>query len=92
FMFGYPVGIYGSGIDLLARSGWKQFFRGMRQSALRDEHERNAGFIDFAVAAGTQIRQVASTAQQAARREGEQWRRDVRQWHGGGRKGRGNSD
>ena len=88
FMFGYPVGIYGSGIDLLARSGWKQFFHGMRQSALRNEHEKDAGFIDFAVAAGSQIQQVASTAQQAARREGEQWRHEVSTWRGKGRAGR----
>ena len=98
FMFGYPVGIYGSGIDVLARSGWKQFFHGLRRSALLDEREGDAGLADFAVAAGSAIQQVASTTQQAALKEGERWRRDLerqrrergsgRWWHRNGSDGR----
>lgn len=82
FMFGYPVGIYGAGIDILARPGWKQFFHGMHESALLDESEGNAGFIDVAVAAGSAIEQVVSTAHQAAHRESEQWRHIVGQRRG----------
>ncbi len=32
FLFGYPVGMYGASIDVLARSGWHRFFSNIRAS------------------------------------------------------------
>ncbi|PKV03101.1 chloride channel protein [Bifidobacterium pseudolongum] len=69
FLFGYPVGMYGASIDVLARSGWHRFFSNVRASVISNEVRDDAGFTDFVMAAGTALHRVAGSAVLAAESE-----------------------
>ncbi len=69
FLFGYPVGMYGASIDVLARSGWHRFFSNIRASVASNEVHDDAGFTDFVMAAGSALQHVAGSAMLAAQSE-----------------------
>ena len=69
FLFGYPVGMYGASIDVLARSGWHRFFSNIRASVASNEVHDDAGFTDFVMAAGSALQHVAGSAMIAAQSE-----------------------
>lgn len=76
FLFGYPVGIYGSDIDVLTRSGWNRFVTQLRTTTLRNEDDNNAGFVDFAMAASHAVEEVSDRVEQVADSEKEEWKRE----------------
>ena len=69
FLFGYPVGMYGASIDVLARSGWHRFFSNVRAAVASNEVHDDAGFADFVMAAATALHHVAGSAELAAQSE-----------------------
>ena len=69
FLFGYPVGMYGASIDVLARSGWHRFSSNIRTSVASNEVHDDAGFTDFVMAAGSALQHVAGSAMLAAQSE-----------------------
>ncbi|KFI66159.1 chloride channel protein [Bifidobacterium cuniculi] len=92
FLFGYPVGIYGSDIDVLARSGWAQLVDKVRAGTQANEDDKDAGLMDFVVAAGHAAETVAESVEQAADDEAIAWQREHprrRRRHHGSGQGRG---
>ncbi|MEE1296459.1 MAG: chloride channel protein [Bifidobacterium sp.] len=73
FLFGYPVGIYGSAIDVFTRSGWQRLTETLRGYALLNQSSRQAGFIDFAMAADRAIKRAAATGRVAVQDEEKLW-------------------